>query len=124
MPAVGLGVILHPFPGPAPGLTCTLGARGRRYHRRRGEFIDAEVGLEWLPIPILALRIGYRYFWGKGEKDRDEAEVTLMGAYVSATLTFYTPPDLVSPAGSPPPPSGQRRQMPKKRSSWSVTWNR
>ena len=89
MPAVGLGVILHPFP--AVPLLASLALSGRVAGGTigdEGSFIDAEGGLEWLPIPILALRIGYRYFWGKGEKDRDEAEVTLMGPYVSATLTF------------------------------------
>ena len=89
MPAVGLGVILHPLPAVPLLGSLALSARvAGGTIGDEGSFIDAEGGLEWLPIPVLALRIGYRYFWGKGEKDRDEAEVTLTGPYVSATLTF------------------------------------
>ncbi len=88
MPAVGLGVIVHPFPVPLLASLALAARVAGGTIGDEGSFIDAEAGLEWLPIPILALRVGYRYFWGKGEKDRDEAEFTLMGPYVSATLTF------------------------------------
>jgi hypothetical protein len=88
MPAVGLGVIIHPFPIPLLASLALAARVAGGTIGDEGSFIDAEAGLEWLPIPILALRVGYRYFWGKGEKDRDEAEITLMGPYVSATLTF------------------------------------
>jgi hypothetical protein len=88
MPAVGLGVIVHPFPVPLlQSLALSARIAGGTIGDE-GSFIDAEGGVEWLPIPILALRIGYRYFWGKGERDRDEAEVTLMGPYASITLSF------------------------------------
>jgi hypothetical protein len=88
MPALGIGVIVHPFPIPILASLALAGRVAGGTIGDEGSFIDAEAGLEWLPIPVLALRIGYRYFWGKGEKDRDEAEFTLMGPYVSATLTF------------------------------------
>jgi hypothetical protein len=88
MPAVGLGVIVHPFPIPLlQSLALSARIAGGTIGDE-GSFIDAEGGVEWLPIPILALRIGYRYFWGKGERDRDEAEITLMGPYASVTLSF------------------------------------
>jgi hypothetical protein len=54
----------------------------------RGSFIDADGGIEWLPIPVLAIRVGYRYFYGKGENDGDEAKVELTGPYASLTLAF------------------------------------
>ena len=54
----------------------------------QGSFIDADGGIEWLPIPMLALRVGYRYFHGEGEDDGDEAKVDLSGPYASLTLTF------------------------------------
>lgn len=88
MPAVGLGVIVHPFPVPILASLALAARVAGGTIGDEGSFIDAEAGVEWLPIPILALRVGYRYFWGKGEQDRDEAEFTLMGPYVSATLAF------------------------------------
>jgi hypothetical protein len=88
MPAVGLGVIVHPLPIPLLASLALAARIAGGTIGDEGSFIDAEAGLEWLPIPVLAIRIGYRYFWGKGEKDQDEAEVTLMGPYVSATLAF------------------------------------
>ena len=55
----------------------------------RGSFIDVDGGVEWLPIPVLAIRVGYRYFHAEGEEDDgDEAEVDLSGPYASATLSF------------------------------------
>jgi hypothetical protein len=88
MPAIGLGVILHPLPIPLLSSLALSARIAGGTIGDEGSFIDAEGGVEWLPIPILALRIGYRYFWGKGERDRDEAEVTLMGPYASVTLSF------------------------------------
>jgi hypothetical protein len=88
MPALGLGVIIHPFPVPLLASLALAARVAGGTIGDEGTFIDAEGGIEWLPIPILALRAGYRYFWGKGERDRDEAEFTLMGPYVSATLAF------------------------------------
>jgi hypothetical protein len=88
LPAIGLGVIIHPFPIPLlSSLALTARVAGGTIGDQ-GSFVDADAGLEWLPIPILALRAGYRYFISKGEEGREEAEVTLMGPYVSATLTF------------------------------------
>ena len=54
----------------------------------QGSFIDADGGIEWLPIPILALRVGYRYFHGEGEDGGDEAKIDLSGPYASLTFTF------------------------------------
>ena len=88
IPAIGLGLVIHPLPVPLfSSLALTARVAGGTIGDR-GSFIDADAGVEWLPIPVLALRIGYRYFWGKGEENRDEAEVTLMGPYASLTLAF------------------------------------
>lgn len=89
LPAVGVNVILHPFP-PVP-LLRSLALVGRLAGGTIGDagsFIDVDGGLEWLPIPVLALRIGYRYFHGEGEEGRQEAEIDLSGPYVSVTLAF------------------------------------
>jgi hypothetical protein len=88
MPGVGLRVVLHPFPVPP---FASLAAAARLVGGTigdRGSFIDADAGLEWLPIPLLAIRIGYRYFHGRGEEGQEEAEVDLMGPYASLTLAF------------------------------------
>jgi hypothetical protein len=88
LPALGLVVILHPFPVP---LLSSLALSGRISGGTIGDggtFIDAEGGVEWLPIPLLAIRVGYRYFHAEGERDRDEANVDLYGPYASLTLSF------------------------------------
>lgn len=88
LPALGLVVILHPFPVP---LLSSLALSGRISGGTIGDggtFIDAEGGVEWLPIPLLAIRVGYRYFYAEGERDRDEANVDLYGPYASLTLSF------------------------------------
>jgi hypothetical protein len=88
LPAVGLMVVLHPVPAP-PFSSLALTARlvGGTIGDR-GSFIDADAGIEWLPIPLLAVRVGYRYFHGQGEESGDEADVTLSGPYASLTLAF------------------------------------
>ena len=88
LPAIGIVGILHPFPIPilkslALSARLTGGTIGDA-----GTFIDADGGVEWLPIPLLALRLGYRYFHAEGENDGDEAEVDLGGPYASVTLSF------------------------------------
>jgi hypothetical protein len=88
LPAVGIVGILHPLPVPvlrslAVSARLTGGTIGDA-----GTFIDVDGGVEWLPIPVLALRIGYRYFHAEGEHDGDEAEIDLSGPYASVTLSF------------------------------------
>ena len=88
LPSLGLVLILHPFPVP---LLSSLALSGRVSGGTIGDggtFIDAEGGVEWLPIPLLAIRVGYRYFHAEGERDRDEAKVDLYGPYASLTLSF------------------------------------
>ena len=88
LPAVGLTVVLHPVPvPPLASLALTARLTGGTIGER-GSFIDADAGIEWLPIPLLAIRVGYRYFHGRGEDDGDEADVTLSGPYASLTLAF------------------------------------
>jgi hypothetical protein len=89
LPAVGLNVILHPFP-PVPFLkSLALVARlAGGTIGDGGSFIDVDGGLEWLPIPVLAIRIGYRYFHGQGEDGGQEAEIDLSGPYAGLTLAF------------------------------------
>ena len=88
MPAVGLTAVLHPIPAP-PFASLALTARltGGTIGER-GSFIDVDAGIEWLPIPLLAVRVGYRYFHGQGEDSGDEADVNLSGPYASLTLAF------------------------------------
>ncbi len=88
LPALGVVGIVHPFPVPilksfALSARLTGGTIGDG-----GTFFDVDGGLEWLPIPVLAVRIGYRYFHAEGEHDGDEAEVDLSGPYASVTLSF------------------------------------
>lgn len=86
LPAVGVNLILHPIPLP---LLKSLALVGRLSGGTIGDevsFIDVDGGLEWLPIPVLAIRIGYRYFHGEGEDGQQQAETDLSGPYVSATL--------------------------------------
>jgi hypothetical protein len=88
LPAVGIGAVLHPIPVPLlKSLALTARLTGGTIGDR-GSFIDADGGIEWLPIPVLAIRVGYRYFYGKGENDGDEAKVELTGPYASLTLAF------------------------------------
>jgi hypothetical protein len=80
--------ILHPFPVPILKSLALSGRLTGGTIGDAGSFIDADGGVEWLPIPVLALRIGYRYFHAEGENDGDEAEVDLSGPYASVTLSF------------------------------------
>jgi hypothetical protein len=88
LPALGLVVILHPFPVPLLSSLALSGRISGGTIGDEGTFIDAEGGVEWLPIPLLAIRVGYRYFHAEGERDRDEANVDLYGPYASLTLSF------------------------------------
>jgi hypothetical protein len=88
LPALGIRMLLHPIPAP---LFSSLALTARLAGGTIGDeesFIDADAGIEWLPIPILAIRVGYRYFKGQGEHDNDEADVTLSGPYASLTIAF------------------------------------
>ncbi|MGH7358241.1 MAG: hypothetical protein ACREJR_05440 [Candidatus Rokuibacteriota bacterium] len=89
LPALGLNVILHPF-APVPLLrSVALVARvAGGTIGEAGSFIDLDGGVEWLPIPVLAIRVGYRYFHGQGEDGGQEAEIDLSGPYASLTLAF------------------------------------
>lgn len=88
LPAVGLVFVLHPIPVPLfSSLALTAKLSGGTIGEQ-GSFIDADGGIEWLPIPILALRVGYRYFHGEGKDSGDEAKVDLSGPYASLTITF------------------------------------
>jgi hypothetical protein len=89
LPAIGVNFILHPFP-PVPLLkSLALVARlAGGTIGDGGSFVDVDGGLEWLPIPLLAIRVGYRYFHGRGEDSGKEAEVDLSGPYASLTLAF------------------------------------
>jgi hypothetical protein len=88
LPALGLMVVLHPIPVP-PFASLSLTARlSGGTIGERGSFIDADAGIEWLPIPLLAIRAGYRYFRGQGQEGGDEADVGLSGPYASLTLAF------------------------------------
>jgi hypothetical protein len=89
LPALGLNLILHPF-SPVPLLkSLALVARvAGGTIGDAGTFIDVDGGLEWLPIPVLAIRIGYRYFHGEGEDGGQQAEIDLSGPYASLTLAF------------------------------------
>jgi hypothetical protein len=88
LPALGLMVVLHPIPAP-PFSSLALTARlSGGTIGDRGSFIDADAGIEWLPIPLLAIRVGYRYFHGQGEDGGDEADIDLRGPYASLTLAF------------------------------------
>jgi hypothetical protein len=88
LPAIGVGVVLHPFPAPPFASLAVTGRLSGGTIGNQGSFIDADAALEWLPIPLLAIRVGYRYFRAKGEDGGDEADVTLMGPYASLTLAF------------------------------------
>jgi hypothetical protein len=88
LPAVGVYAIFHPFPVP---LLAGLALAGRVVGGTIGDkasFVDAEAAIEWLPIPLLAIRAGYRYFHGRGEDGGDEVKVDLSGPFVGVTLAF------------------------------------
>jgi len=88
LPAIGAVAVLHPIPAP---LFRTLALSGRIAAGTIGDggtFIDVDGGVEWLPIPVLAIRVGYRYFHAEGEHDGDEANIDLSGPYASVTLSF------------------------------------
>jgi hypothetical protein len=81
-------VVLHPIPAPPfSSLALTPRLSGGTIGDR-GSFIDADAGIEWLPIPLLAIRVGCRYFHGQGEDGGDEADIDLRGPYASLTLAF------------------------------------
>lgn len=89
LPAIGVNFILHPF-APVPilkSLALVVRAAGGTIGDG-GTFFDVDGGLEWLPIPVLAIRVGYRYFHGEGEDDGKEADFDLSGPYASLTLSF------------------------------------
>ena len=88
LPAVGLVLVLHPIPVPLFSSLALAAKLSGGTIGEQGSFIDADAGIEWLPIPILALRVGYRYFHGEGQHDEDEAKVDLSGPYASLTITF------------------------------------
>ena len=88
LPALGLVIVVHPIPVPLfSSLALTARLSGGTIGER-GSFIDADAGIEWLPIPVLALRLGYRYFHGQGEEGGDEAKIDLSGPYASVTIAF------------------------------------
>jgi hypothetical protein len=89
LPAVGLNLIVHPF-APVPllkSLALVVRLAGGTIGDE-GTFFDVDGGVEWLPIPVLAIRLGYRYFHGEGDDGRQEAEIDLSGPYASLTLAF------------------------------------
>jgi hypothetical protein len=88
LPAVGLNLILHPFPVPILKSLAVVARLSGGTIGDEGSFIDADGGVEWLPIPLLAIRVGYRYFHGQGEDGAQEAEIDLSGPYASLTLAF------------------------------------
>lgn len=89
LPAVGLNFILHPLPAvPLLGSLALVARLAGGTIGDQGSFIDVDGGVEWLPIPVLAIRIGYRYFHGQGEDGGQEAEIDLSGPYASLTLAF------------------------------------
>ncbi|MGH7268261.1 MAG: hypothetical protein ACREMB_25865 [Candidatus Rokuibacteriota bacterium] len=88
VPAVGAFLVAHPAPVPPfSSLALTLRVSGFTIGDR-GEYLDVEGAAEWLPIPVLALRVGYRFVHGKGEEDDDRGEFDLAGPYVGLTLAF------------------------------------
>ena len=88
LPAVGLVIVVHPIPVPLFSSLALTGRLSGGTIGARGSFIDADAGIEWLPIPVLALRVGYRYFHGEGEDGGDEAKIDLSGPYASVTIAF------------------------------------
>jgi hypothetical protein len=88
VPAVGAFLVAHPAPVPPfSSLALTLRVSGFTIGDR-GEYLDIEAAAEWLPIPVLALRAGYRFVHGKGEEGDDRGEFDLAGPYVGLTLAF------------------------------------
>jgi hypothetical protein len=88
MPAIGLALVVHPVPVPIlSSLALSARASGGTIGDD-GRFIDLDAGIEWLPIPVLSIRAGYRYFEGRGEDGGDEAKFELSGPYVGLTLAF------------------------------------
>lgn len=88
-PAVGVSLILHPMP--AVPLLSSLALVGRVHGFTLGDrawLIDAEAGIEWLPLPLLAVRAGYRHLRGEWEDGGDRAELELSGPFVGLTLRF------------------------------------
>jgi hypothetical protein len=88
MPAVGLTLVVHPFPAPVLSSLAVTGRASGGTIGDAGRFIDVDAGIEWLPFPLLSVRAGYRYFQGRGEDSGDEVDFDLSGPYVGLTLTF------------------------------------
>ena len=66
LPAIGILGILHPLPVPIlKSLALSARLKGGTIGDA-GTFIDADGGVEWPPLPVLALRLGYRYFHAEG----------------------------------------------------------
>lgn len=88
VPAVGAVLIAHPVPvGPLAALAVVVRLSGLSIGDR-GEFFDVDAGAEWLPLPFLAVRVGYRLVHGRGEEDDDRAKFDLTGPYAGLTLSF------------------------------------
>jgi hypothetical protein len=88
MPAIGLWVTAHPFPVPFLSTLAVYGRASGFTIGDAGTFYDLEAGVEWLPIPVLAVRGGYRYVHARGEDSGDRAKVTLSGPFVGVSLAF------------------------------------
>lgn len=88
VPAVGLAVVAHPAPIPPFSSLALVFRLSGLTIGDRGEFFDLEGAAEWLPLPNLALRAGYRFVHGKGKEGGDRAKFDLSGPYVGATLSF------------------------------------
>jgi hypothetical protein len=88
VPALGLLITAHPFPVPPFSSLSLYGRASGMTIGDRGSYFDVEAGVEWLPIPVLAVRGGYRYVHGEGEDGGDRAEFTLSGPFVGLTLSF------------------------------------
>ncbi len=88
VPAVGAVLIAHPVPvGPFASLAVVLRLSGLSIGSR-GEFFDVDVGAEWLPLPFLSVRVGYRLVHGRGEEDDDRAKFDVSGPYAGVTVAF------------------------------------
>lgn len=88
VPAVGILLVAHPVPvPPLSSLALTLRVSGLTIGDR-GSYFDVDGAVEWLPVPTLALRAGYRFVHGRGEEGGDRAEFDLSGPYVGLTFAF------------------------------------
>lgn len=88
VPAVGVLLVAHPVQiPPLSSLAVTLRVSGLTIGER-GSYFDVDGAVEWLPLPTLALRAGYRFIHGRGEEGGDRAEFDLSGPYVGLTFAF------------------------------------